>query len=182
MHAINVCSLAKQFLTWYNAMMKTIPVGKRFALVDDEDFDKLKMFKWRLDTKGYAQRTVHDPELYKRTRQGNRTILMHREIMQALKGFEVDHRNGLHLDNQRCNLRLATRSQNMRNQTKAMNKSSQFKGVSWHVRNKKWMSQITIHRKMIHLGRFDDEVLAAMSYDRMAQVLHGEFAKLNFGR
>jgi hypothetical protein len=46
--------------------------------------------------------------------------------------------------------------------------SSNFKGVSWHKKDKKWQAQITIDGKCTHLGRFDLEEEAARKYDETA--------------
>ncbi|MBL0320755.1 MAG: HNH endonuclease [Alphaproteobacteria bacterium] len=45
-------------------------------------------------------------------------VYMHRYIMTAKAGQEVDHINGNKLDNRKENLRLASHSQNCKNQAK----------------------------------------------------------------
>ena len=71
--------------------MKLIPVskGKYHAKVDDGDFDWLSTYKWRKDTGGYAITS----------RPAHRTISMHRLIMGAPKGMEIDHHHSDKLDN-----------------------------------------------------------------------------------
>jgi len=64
-----------------------------FAIVDAADYEWLSRYRWFLCGAGYAAR--HAP---------GKTILMHREIMQAPAGMVVDHINGNRLDNRRCNL------------------------------------------------------------------------------
>jgi len=105
---------------------------------------------------------------------------MHRIIMDAEKGEEIDHRDGNGLNNQRCNLRLCTHRQNLMNRRKTHKRcSSKFRGVSWEKRSGKWCAQIMIHYRHIHLGYFDDEVLAALAYNEAATKHFGEFAHLN---
>lgn len=103
----------------------------------------------------------------------------HRMIMNASSGMQVDHINGDTLDNRRCNLRLCTCAENAQNR-KLQGGSSNFKGVHWYRRDKKWYAQIRVNKGLIHLGYFDDEEGAAFAYDVAARILFGEFARLNF--
>lgn len=96
--------------------MKKICLTQGFyALVDDEDYERLAQYKWYTNTQknrhtSYAIRVV----------QG-RTVYMHRVIMNASKGLEIDHINGNGLDNRRENLRICSRSENQRNSYKHRN-------------------------------------------------------------
>jgi hypothetical protein len=88
----------------------------------------------------------------------------------------VDHLNGTR---DPLNLRLANNSENSYNQSKRRNKSSNHKGVCWDKSRNKWHASITKDKKMINLGRFDNEKDAALMYNKAAIELFGEFAKLN---
>lgn len=81
-----------------------------------------------------------------------------------------------------ANCRWATRCQQMRNTRKRTNaKTSKFRGVSLHSQNHCWIVQIAQPGKSSpYVGSFDDEVEAALAYDRKARELFGEFATLNF--
>ena len=92
--------------------MKEIPLSKgRFtALVDDQDFDHLSQFKWFVGTRGYAFRHAIRPD---GAQYQNKSVFMHREIMNPGEGFVVDHLDGNQLNNQKTNLRICTQSQNI---------------------------------------------------------------------
>ena len=104
--------------------MKEIPLTQcKVALVDDKYFEFLNQFKWRFSN-GYAARSDI------RTKRGRKTILMHRAIMDAPKGVEVDHVNGDKLDNQRSNLRLCNRKWNQEAHRKV--RYARFESVTPH--------------------------------------------------
>jgi hypothetical protein len=52
--------------------------------------------------------------------------------------------------------------------------------VSWDKQYGKWRVQIQIDGHRVILDRFDDEIEAALAYDRRACIEFGEFAYLNF--
>jgi hypothetical protein len=61
-------------------------------------------------------------------------------------------------------------------------KLSRFRGVTWHRKSKSWMAQIKHEGRVICLGYFaDDEVAAAKAYDAAARKYRGSDAECNFG-
>lgn len=165
-------------------MTKEIPLTRGMvALVDDEDFDRLvSMGKWHvLHSAGggfYAGKRRPSSEI----RLGKSTIIfMHNYIMNTDETGKVDHydRNGL--NNQKYNLRFATKSQQMQNRRMHSNNKSGYKGVSWNRYYKKWQVFLRDNKKPIGLGLFDSKYEAAKAYDRKAREIYGEFAVLNFG-
>lgn len=144
---------------------------KIFTEVDDEVFEYLNQFKWFLSTRGYVCRNKRKDSEYTR---------IHRLIMNAPKGLEVDHIDNNPLNNQKSNLRICTHQENQRNQKKSKNRSSKFKGVSFNKLTKKWESYIAHNNKFIHLGHYENEIDAAKAHDKSARELHKEYATLNF--
>lgn len=141
-----------------------------FVLVDDDIFDKFKKWNWNLG-EGYAQHRLSKKE-------GFKLVKMHRLIMNAPKGVEVDHIDGNRLNNQKQNLRFASHGQNNQNRPK-MHKStntSKYKGVGWMKSHQLWRARI----KHYHLGLFKTETEAAKAYDIKAKELFREFSHLNF--
>jgi hypothetical protein len=156
--------------------MKEIKLTQgRVALVDDEDYDFLNQWKWRI---------YYDKHKYyyaKRTEIRNGrciTIRMHRLIMKTPPGMETDHIDHDGLNNQRYNLRNVTHAQNQMNRNAKANGLSKYLGVCL-MRNK-YRARIRVNNRTIHLGCFEKEDEAAIRYDRAAILYHGEFANLNF--
>ena len=144
----------------------------KYALVDDEDYRWLNLFRW------HAQRTPKG-DYYAFTTIDGKAMQMSRLLMDTPDGMICDHSNHATLDNRRDNLRNCTNAENVRNQRPRNNTSSKYKGVTWYDRDRKWLAQIMINNKQKHLGYFDNEVYAARVYNAAAQRLHGEFACLN---
>lgn len=153
----------------------------KFVTVDPVDFEWAKEHKWYAalmrrngTSRYYAARGVR-----------GKTLFLHRRILNAKPGEEVDHWNGDTLDCRRENLRLATSQQNSFNAQKTRHRtSSRYKGVCHVPRSKTnpWRGNIGGGSKTPrqHLGYFSSEIGAALAYDRAARNLFGRFARLNF--
>jgi hypothetical protein len=152
----------------------------RYAIVDPEDYERLNKYEWEArrarNTPFYAARQARHPTERKFT-----LIFMQREIIKVGEGLLTDHINHNSLDNRKANLRPATYTQSNRNRRKFSGQSnSKYKGVYWKKNINKWVAQIGVNKKVIHLGCFKKEIDAARAYDEGAKKYHGEFASLNF--
>lgn len=157
--------------------MKLIPLTRgKFAKVDDADFDWLNQFKWRAVEKCknfYAVRHL-------RFKGVRKTVGIH-QLLSAVMGFSrPDHKDGDGLNNQRHNLRRASKSENGGNRKLNCNSRSGFKGVYWNAESRKWRASIRKDGKSKYLGDFLAAEDAAHAYDAAAIKLFGEFARLNF--
>lgn len=161
-------------------MSKEIPLSKQVrsnnnkrnaglvAIVDDEDYDFLMQWNWSAVSThrrngGYAMR---------RDNRTGKTYLMHRVILDAPDGMEVDHIDGSGLDNQRANLRLVTLQQNRQNRSRGRNNQTGYKGVTFDKKSGKWAMSFRV--------LFDSAEEAAQVYDQLARAIYREHANTNF--
>jgi|SRR5712664_137698 len=163
--------------------MKLLPLSQgKFAIISDVGYAKLMSSEYR-DKKWSAQRgphTFYAATQYIPPANSRRLFFLHRFLLDAPAGSEVDHRDGNGLNNLETNLRLATVSTNQQNRRKWTQATSRFKGVYWNSRDCRWTARIGINKKRISLGNFRNEKTAACAYDAAAKKYFGEFACLNF--
>lgn len=159
--------------------MKKIPITQnQYALVDDADFEGLSKFKWyakwdRKTESFYVGRNL-------KNEQGKWTsITMHRQIVNAGSGFQVDHINHNTLDNRRENLRFVSNTENQYNQKISKKNTSGYKGVSWSKNNKKWQAYIRKDKILKSLGYFSVPEDAARAYNTAADELFRQYSYLN---
>lgn len=156
--------------------MREIPLsGEAVALVDDSDYPAVILAgPWHRRPHGnttYAQRRIRLPDGRWSTQQLHQFIL-------GTTGIDHANRNGL--DNRRSNLRPANQSHNMANIDIAPTNTTGFKGVTYRSRTGRFIAQIRVNRKQLHIGVFLTAEDAARAYDAVASQAWGEFARLNF--
>jgi hypothetical protein len=155
----------------------TLRSGKQYeVLLDEEDLPIWTAHTWGIRDDGdggcYVVRDDHSTGKHRR-------VYLHRVLMDAPKGLEVDHANLRTLDNRRVNLRLATRSQNMANGRVRTNNTSGAVGVSWHAQAKKWRAYLRIDGKLVNLGLFRAYGAAFDARLDAERQLFGQFAPSN---
>ena len=87
-------------------------------------------------------------------------VLQHRLAWLLMTGAwptdEIDHINGIKTDNRWENLRSVSSRGNKLNRQRQQNNKSGVNGVHWHKPANKWRAVISINRKPIYIGIFDD--------------------------
>lgn len=137
---------------------------------DLDNLNEISKHNWFLDSNGYIFANVNDTK-----------VRIHRMVLNCTGETKcVDHINGNKLDNRKINLRECSVSENAMNKRRKVTSNSRYKGVTWHKKNNKWQAQIEINSKSKYIGQFDNELEAALAYDRMARELFGDFARVNF--
>ena len=122
--------------------------GRSF-IFDKEDYEKIKLYYWRVHHHNYVSMTIYD----KKTKS-NKQYSLHRFLMNPNDIQEVDHINHNTLDNRKSNLRIVTVAQNQMNSIISTKNKSGVKGVDWDKQVNKWRVRISVNRKRISLGTF----------------------------
>jgi hypothetical protein len=149
--------------------MKQIQLTQGYeAIIDDKDFALVSKYNWYYND-GYA----------KAYHKGKR-LRMHRLILNAKNGQQVDHQNRNRLDNRHSNLRICTLQENNRNISMRKDNTSGYKGVSLDKSTGHWKPLIHVDGKAKTCGQFKNKHHAALAYDLWAVDLHGEYASTNF--
>lgn len=125
--------------------------GEEFYF-DLEDYTKIKDYCWYINNDGYLSAKKRDGS--------DRHILMHNIIMGQKY---IDHIGGAKTrnDNRKNNLRIPSGeygfdSYNQMNKQTQSNNKSGYPGISWHKRDNIWEVHITVKKKQIYLGRYEN--------------------------
>lgn len=152
--------------------MKTISLTRGLVtVVDDDVFEWASRFSW-FACKGqrgqwYAARTI--------TLEGGRqtTEYLHRRIIDAERGQEVDHQDNDGLNNRRSNLRAVTHKQNTEN-IRAGHGACGVRGVTIH--KGRYRAQANVDGKHLIFGSFDtiEAAAEAARIGRLAAMTHSD--------
>jgi len=145
----------------------------------------------RAGNKKHNNRWAGRPALARRQKHGHlggmvlRRVAMAHRVAWAIHYGEwpagtIDHINGDPSDNRINNLRVVTPHQNSMNRHKKVGTTSNFHGVYYCRRDKRFYAFVKHKCKTHYVGCFSDEEEAARARDIVALRLRGEFAVLNF--
>lgn len=116
--------------------------GTQF-MIDLDDYNIVSCYTWHCNN-GYIVGKVNKKE-----------IKIHRFLLNAQEGQEIDHINRNPLDNKRDNLRIISRSGNCVNRGKCSNNTSGRTGVYRVSGYDRYAAQLNIDGKRIYLGSYD---------------------------
>lgn len=145
--------------------MKTIQLTRGyFALVDDEDFDRLCQWSWHANVGTYQVRAAR--------MSMRQMVYMHHEILRIVGlGLEIDHTDGNPLNNQKYNLNVVTHQQNMLN-TK---RHKERKGYCWNMRVSMYSCYLDMpgmKRKYLGYTKTEEEAIIRVREARDACLRH----------
>ncbi len=125
----------------------------KYAIVDDEDYEKLSQFRWHMDSKGYPRRHLPDTG-------GHGAGFMHTLVLPPKDSHMVIYKSGNKLDCRKSNLMYATPQLKAWNSKLPRNNKSGYKGV--HKQDNKWVAMIYAAKKQHYLGLHDTALQAAI--------------------
>lgn len=137
------------------------------AIVDLDTPAAILNRKWVKSAWGYAVSRI----------PGGGIDFLHRLVIGAQKGEEVDHRNGIRLDCRTSNLRKCSHYENMQNRAATCRSTTGLKGVYWQRNG--YVVSIGANGRKLYLGRRRSKREAAELYNSAALQHHGEFAVLH---
>jgi hypothetical protein len=152
--------------------MQLVIASGHTVLIDEWNFPLVAQHRWRAYQ--FAREIW-----YATTKIAGKTVFMHRLIAGNPQGKEVDHKNGVGLDNRESNLRAATHQQNLANQRLSAKNTSGYRGVTHMPKgrpNRPWKAQIKHKGKCLHLGYYATREEAATVRNERFREIHGEFA------
>jgi len=152
--------------------MKILTVKSKGLLVhiklDDEDYERISKFNWTCSGgsihRSYQPNMAEDGAYIEAKKRKTISVSIANEIHNT-RGILYDHVDRDGLNNQKENLRPASRELNRRNSSKMKGSSSRYMGVCLFIRNNKFSAGLKFKGKRIHLGYFDTELEAAHAYN-----------------
>lgn len=134
----------------------------KFALIDNEDFERVNQYKWCYKIskifKNGEEYGVAVHGFWDSKRKQNKIVKLHRFILDLKDPkIMVDHINHNTLDCRKDNLRAVNGTLNN------MNKQG-VKGYYWDKLNKQWKVELGYYGKRIWLGRHNTEAEAKKAY------------------
>ncbi len=140
----------------------------KYAIVDNEDYERLNQCKWSAVASGYTYYAI-----------SKKSLGMHAMLMINPNKLHIDHINRNGLDNRKSNLRVCRSGQNQLNSKLRSHNTSGYKGVYWCKHHNAWASQLRVKGKIIYKRYFHSALEAALFYDQRAEELGDGYALTN---
>ena len=133
---------------------------------DLEDYDKIKDYCWHMSN-GYLEACN---EHYNK-------LKLHRLVMNVTENkIQIDHINHNKNDNRKCNLRITDNQHNSYNHSLKSTNTSGTTGVSWNKLRNYWEARITVNKKLIFLGKFNNKEDAIRIRKQAEEKYFGEYS------
>lgn len=147
--------------------------------IDSADFEKANQHKWYMIQQKNSGKRQAVTNL--KTKNGYKQVTLGKFLMNPPQGKMVYPRRSREiLDYRRQNLIVCTmRERQIMLPKRKSNCSSPFKGVAWEKSRGKWRAHIDIKGQTRTIGYFDDEIAAALAYNKKARELYGDIAYQN---
>jgi hypothetical protein len=159
---VKIDSKGRKYATLRQPLVKLSP----------EDFDRVNLHRWCVNSAGYVFRwEVHGEKL--------KSIYLQKEILKTKSGQFVSFKDGDKWNLTRENLLALSRTQLMHRKRRKEKADTKYKGIFWSEPSSKWHVNIT-DVKRIHCGSFLSEEFAAQVYDFYARRIYGAVADVNF--
>jgi hypothetical protein len=170
----NMFSSGTNEIIYYNDYAEIIMTDKSGcekarSMIDLEDVDLIKKYRWWVSTKGYALAHIYGT---------NKNIHMHKLIHPGRN--QVDHIDRNKLNNRKNNLRDATNQQNAMNQGLRTNNKSGVRGVCWNKNKSCWDAEIMKNGIKYHLGHFKEKEIAINTREQAEIKLFGDFSPIKY--
>lgn len=135
------------------------------AIIDIEDVELCKQYKWCLTKDGYVLSYKNNTFLY-----------LHRLLLGAKNNEYVDHINFNTLDNRKQNLRICTNAQNLQHRSKLTKiNTSGYHGISFDKDKNRWQVEIQYNKKRKFIGYYKNIEDAIKARRQAEDKYYGEY-------
>lgn len=156
-------------------MQKIKLKGGLCAMVDNEDYPYLSRFSWHMSSEKHGR-----PITYFTGQDGKaKGISMSRFLMTKPSRLRLIYKNKNTLDNRKENIVAVSVELMVHLAEKRKGLSSEYKGVCYHKKREKWIANIDIKGKKVHIGSFNNETDAALAFNVKARDVFGDMAYQN---
>lgn len=123
----------------------TLTNSDKKTIVDDEDFERLNVYSWRLSHAGYCE--------HKRKRKPH-SLRINRFILGYEGNLDVHHINGDRLDNRKTNLKIIPRSDHSTQHAPTRRRRPVGIGVTYNKKAGLWKAYVWSDRKIVWVPKY----------------------------
>lgn len=135
-------------------------------MIDAEDKAVVEGHAWRSHPNGGGA-------VYASTRIGEKTMYLHRLIMNDPAGLVIDHIDGDGLNCRKINMRVCSSEQNSQNRR---SHKKAFKGIYLDKGRSVWRVQVNANGERHRVNSIPTREDAVRIYNELSATLHGEFS------